>query len=110
MHMGMNHFMYKIVNLMPPKLRAFTTLYINLCVDLQEVKCRKNELPLSERKKADFSERKKSRKQRKRNQGHLREEGRNDMIFYLIHQSTFYPKIYPQSSPKGILCCFMGFC
>lgn len=46
MHMGLNHFMYKIVNLMPPKLRAFTTLYIKSCVDLQEVKCRKNESPL----------------------------------------------------------------
>ena len=69
MHMGMNHFMYKIVNLMPPKLRAFTTLYINLCVDLQEVKCRKNELPLSERKKSRFQWKEKKQKAEKKEPG-----------------------------------------
>lgn len=44
----------------------------------------------------DNLSREKKEKQRKRNQGHLRDEGRNDMILYLIHQSMFYPQ---DSSP-----------
>lgn len=43
----------------------------------------------------------KARKRRQRNQGHLGEEGINNMIFYLTHLSMFYPKgLFPTLS-KG---------
>lgn len=48
-----------------------------------------------------MKEKKKKKKQRQRNQGHLGEEGKNNMIFYLNHQSMFYPKgLFPTLS-KG---------
>lgn len=37
-------------------------------------------------------EKKKKKRQRERNQGHSQEEGGNDRLFSLIHQSMFYPK------------------
>lgn len=41
------------------------------------------------------------KKQRKRNQGHFGEEGRSNMIFYLIHKSIFYPKVSFPTLSKG---------
>lgn len=94
---------------MPPKLRAFTTLYINLCVDLQEVKCRKNELPLSEREKSRFQWKEKKQKAEKKEPGSF--EGGGQKWYDILFDPSKYvlsKNLSPVFS-KGNTMLFYGF-
>lgn len=79
MQMEMGHFMFWMVNLLPPEWRACVTFEVT-CWPIGS-KMQKEWISIL---RDDFDYTKKE-SQRKGNRGHLRKEGGDYFLFYLIH-------------------------